>query len=42
VPFLLYPDGENPGTSYNEKEAERSGILIEDGSRILDVLLKGE
>ncbi len=40
VPFLLYPDGPNPGAVYSEKEAERSGILVEDGSRMLDALFQ--
>jgi 2,3-bisphosphoglycerate-independent phosphoglycerate mutase len=42
VPFLLYPEGPGSGASYSEKEAERSGILIEDGSRMLDVLFQKE
>jgi 2,3-bisphosphoglycerate-independent phosphoglycerate mutase len=42
VPFLLYPNGSASGASYNETEAERSGILIEDGSRMLDVLFQKE
>jgi 2,3-bisphosphoglycerate-independent phosphoglycerate mutase len=41
VPFLLYPDGHGNAASYSEREAERSGVLIEDGSRMLEVLLKG-
>ncbi len=40
VPFLLYPEEPGLGTAYTEKEAEKSGILIEDGSRILDVLFQ--
>jgi 2,3-bisphosphoglycerate-independent phosphoglycerate mutase len=42
VPFLLYPDGPSLGDSYSEKEAERSGILLEDGSKVLDVLFGKE
>jgi 2,3-bisphosphoglycerate-independent phosphoglycerate mutase len=42
VPFLVYPEGSGSGASYSEKEAKRSGILIEDGSRILDVLFQKE
>jgi 2,3-bisphosphoglycerate-independent phosphoglycerate mutase len=42
VPFLLYPEVPGSGASYSEKEAERSGILIEDGSRMLDVLFQKE
>ena len=42
VPFLLYPEEPGSGASYSEKEAERSGILIEDGSRMLDVLFQKE
>jgi len=42
VPFLLYPKVPGSGASYSEKEAERSGILIEDGSRMLDVLFQKE
>jgi len=41
VPFLLYPERPS-GASYSEKEAERSGILIEDGSRMLDILFQQE
>jgi 2,3-bisphosphoglycerate-independent phosphoglycerate mutase len=42
VPFLLYPEEPGSGASYSEREAERSGILIEDGSRMLDVLFQEE
>ena len=42
VPFLLYPDDSASGASYSEKEAERSGTRIEDGSRVLDVLFQKE
>ena len=42
VPFLLYPEGPGSGGPYSEKEAESSGILIEDGSRMLDVLFQEE
>jgi 2,3-bisphosphoglycerate-independent phosphoglycerate mutase len=43
VPFLLYPDEDpHPGALYSEKEAERSEILIGDGSRMLNVLFKKE
>jgi 2,3-bisphosphoglycerate-independent phosphoglycerate mutase len=42
VPFLLYPEEPGSGASYSEREAERSGILIEDGSRMLDLLFRRE
>ena len=40
VPFLLYPEKPSLGTPYSEREAERSGIYLEDGSRLLEVLFR--
>ncbi len=40
VPFLLYPDEQGPGFLYNEKEAERAGTLLEDGTGILNLLFQ--
>lgn len=40
VPFLLYPEEPSCGAPYSEREAERSGVLIEDGSCMLDLLFQ--
>ena len=52
VPFLIYPEaptlgcsgsGENPSrpsASFSEREAEQTGIHVEDGSTILEVLFR--
>lgn len=52
VPFLLYPEtpalrsaragggASGPASRFSEGEAERSGIYLEDGSKILNVLLE--
>ena len=40
VPFLLYPEEHGPAFLYNEKEAERSGTFLEDGTRILNALFQ--
>jgi 2,3-bisphosphoglycerate-independent phosphoglycerate mutase len=52
VPFLLYPQvpdlcpsGPDPDTTrlpaaYSEREAERSGVFLEEGSEILDLLFR--
>ncbi len=42
VPFLLYPHGPPSGRRYSEKDAEQSGLLLEDGSGILDLLFQKE
>ena len=40
VPFLVYPEGPSLCASFSEREAERSGIYIADGSKILDRLFQ--
>jgi 2,3-bisphosphoglycerate-independent phosphoglycerate mutase len=42
VPFLLYPEGPDPCTSYSEREAEKSKIHLEEGSKILNLLFEKE
>jgi 2,3-bisphosphoglycerate-independent phosphoglycerate mutase len=41
VPFLVYPEGPSHCAAFTEREAERSGIYISDGSKILDRLFRG-
>ena len=42
VPYLLYDSTKNLGSGrlYTEKAAEESGIMREEGYRIMDVLLE--
>lgn len=40
VPFLLYPGEPSLGASYSEREAEQSGICLEDGSKMLEALFQ--
>lgn len=45
VPFILYDkthEIQSPAESYDEFEAKKSGILIEDGYTLMDLLIKGK
>lgn len=44
VPFILYDSGERvkSGMFYDEVNAKKSGVFVEDGTRLIDMLLKSK
>lgn len=42
VPFALYPANDNHGKAFSEAEAKATGLFVEQGHKLIEMLLKGK